>query len=196
MLAGIWLAPWRGAKRQAAMTLQAMALVAVALYGGSRIRAAWDVSENRRNSFTARDEEALSKIGAPLRVTVFLAAEDPRLMDLERSILSKLARILPEVTVEYAAHGRAGLFEAPGDRYGEVWYEMEGRKAMSRSTTEPIVLETLYKLARVPAPAHPEESAYSGHPLAARPIGAAWIFYAGWPAAAGFAYWLNFKNRS
>lgn len=39
---------------------------------------------------------------------------------------------------------------------------------MSRSTTEPIVLETLFGLAQVPPPAESKDTPYAGHPLAAR----------------------------
>ena len=54
------------------------------------------------------------RIRQPLRVTVFLSAEDPRLMDLDRNILAKLARILPDVEIVHAAHSRSGLFEGSG----------------------------------------------------------------------------------
>lgn len=49
-----------------------------------------------------------------MRVTVNLAPEDPRLSNLDRNILSKLRRILPQLTIDYAAHSRSGLFETPG----------------------------------------------------------------------------------
>ena len=114
--------------------------------------------------------------------------------DLDRNVLRKLQRILPQVELHYAAKSRAGLFEATGDHYGEVWYEMNGRKKMSRSTTEPIVLAALYELAQVSGPATEEESAYAGHPLAARPNGAALFFYGLWPSLAGLACWLHFRN--
>src|SRR4029077_8062872 len=135
-------------------------------------------------------------IRQPLRVTIYLAAEDPRLMDLDRSVLSKLLRILPRVDIGYAAQGRTGLFSSATDHYGEVWYELDGRKVMSRSTTEPIVLDTLYKLAQIPAPSNLGGNEYSGHPLPANPTGAAWIFYALWPLAIGLFWWRRFRYSS
>jgi len=161
----------------------------------SRLRSARDLSENRRNSFSAADESALARIRQPLRVTVFLSPEDPRLMDLDRNILAKLARILPEVEIVHAAHSRTGLFEAGGDRYGEVWYQLAGRKSMTRSTTEPIVLDNLYQLARVPPPVR-RESEFPGHPLPATPSGAAVLYYAIWPLAIAIAGWLHLRNWS
>src|ERR1035441_1138237 len=79
-----------------------------------------------------------------------------------RNILAKLARILPEVEIVHAAHSRSGLFEVPGDRYGEVWYSLAGRKSMTRSTTEQIVLDNLYQLAQVPPPVR-NETEFPGH---------------------------------
>jgi hypothetical protein len=113
-------------------------------------------------------------------------------MDLDRNIFAKLARILPAVDIVHAAHSRTGLFEAGGDHYGEVWYEMGGRKSMTRSTTEPIVLDNLYQLAQVPTPAR-GESEFPGHPLTANPRGAAWLYYAIWPLATGLAGWLHLR---
>ena len=61
---------------------------------GGQLRASRDVSEDRRNSFPRADEAALRSINAPLHITVYLAAEDPRLVDLERGVLSKLRRTM------------------------------------------------------------------------------------------------------
>ena len=58
---------------------------------------------------------------------------------------------------------------------------MQGRHTVSRSTTEAIVLQTIFELARVEAPS-PAEASYPGYPLRATPRGAGWIFYAVWPA--------------
>ena len=112
--------------------------------------------------------------------------------DLERSILSKLQRLLPRVEVDYAASSRTGLFEGAEEHYGEIWYEMGGRRIMSRSTTEPIVLEQLYELAEVKQPRAEEmnESDFPGYPLPARAKGAPWIFYVIFPFATIVAFWL------
>ena len=195
-LAGVWLPtrhPWR---TRLAGSIAVFAAFGMAAWAGSLAGASWDLSENRRNSFAPSEETALRKIRQPLRVTIYLAAEDPRLMDLDRSILSKLQRILPRVDIEYATHDRTGLFEGATDHYGEIWYELDGRKVMSRSTTEPIVLDTLFKLARVEPPSRSEESGYSGHPLPADPKGAAWLFYALWPLAIGLLWWKEFRYSS
>ena len=193
-LAGIWLRAGRAWRVRTIATVAVIVAFALLLLGASRLRASWDLSENRRNSFSAADERTLTRIAQPLRITVYLSPEDPRLADLDRNILAKLQRALPQVDILYAARSRAGLFEAPGDHYGEVWYEIGGRKGMTRSTTEPIVLDNLYQLAGLPSPTR-DGSEFPGHPLRATANGAAWIFYAVFPLARALAGWLHLRNR-
>ncbi len=195
-LAAIWLPPGRRLRLRLAQTGALLLAVTVLAWGASRLRASFDLSENRRNSFSPTEEVALRRITEPLHITIYLAAEDPRLMDLERNIISKLTRLLPRVEVDYAAQSRTGLFEGADEHYGEIWYEMNGRKVMSRSTTEPIVLETICELARVPAPLQAEENTFAGHPLAARPAGAPLIFYGAWPVVVALIWSLfHFRRR-
>lgn len=187
----IWLnAGWKPQRRLVRIALVASVL-AVVMVAGANLRMSLDVSENRRNSFSPADELVLSEIQQPLRVTAFLSPEDPRLADLEQSVLSKLRRILPHLEVDYAGGGgRSGLFASNENHYGEIWYELSGRRVMERSTIEPVVLEQIYKLANVNPPQPSGEDEFSGYPLAARPAGAAWIFYALWPLATILVWWL------
>jgi ABC-2 type transport system permease protein len=191
-LAALWLRAGRGWRYRAIATAAVVLACAAASAGAARLRPSWDLSENRRNSFSPADEAALRQIKEPLKITVYLSPEDPRLTDFERSILAKLRRVLPRVDVDYAAQSVTGLFEGAEDHYGEIWYEMAGRKIMNRSTTEAIVLEELYGLAEITPPerAEEEEEGFPGYPLAARPIGAGWIFYLAWPLAAMLAWRL------
>jgi ABC-2 type transport system permease protein len=180
-IAAVWLHTGRKFGGRLLRAAALLAVVAAAARLGSLSRASWDESENRRNSFSRADEAALRRIREPMRVTVYLAAEDPRLTDYERGVLNKLRRILPRLEVDYAAQSRTGLFEGAGERYGEIWYELGGRKVMNRSTTEPIVVEQLYQLAGITAPANSDEPVFPGYPLAAHPKGAGLVFYAFWP---------------
>jgi ABC-type transport system involved in multi-copper enzyme maturation permease subunit len=190
-LAGLWLSAGRTLRyRSLATAVIAVALAAVML-GAAGLQASWDLSENRRNSFPAADEALLRQLGQPLGVTVYLSPEDPRLADLEQNVLKKLRRILPRVNVDYSADSRTGLFESAEEHYGEIWYEMNGRRVMERSTIEPIVLEQIYSLAGVsPPPPHTDEDEFSGYPLAARPRWTALIFYGLWPLLTILAWWL------
>jgi hypothetical protein len=142
----------------------------------------WDMSENRMNSFPEADEVTLVRIRAPLRIEAHLAPEDPRRSDLEHQALSKLRRVLPHVQVQYVSATSIGLFEQTSPHYGEIWYELGGRRAMSRLTTAEGVLETIYSLAGVTPPPESDDAIFRGHPLPVPPRGAATLFYGIWPA--------------
>jgi ABC-2 type transport system permease protein len=193
--AGVWLHTGWSLRRRACASALLLAALAVALAVAAALRPSWDLSENRRNSFPEADEEALAHVEGRLRVTAYLSPEDPRLTDLEQSVLVKLRRTMSEVEVDYAAGSRTGLFENPEEHYGEIWYEMDGRRNMERSTIEPVVLEQIYKLARVAPPARARREEFAGYPLPARPAWAALIFYGLWPAAVALAWWLERRRR-
>jgi len=173
------------------------AVVAVAIGAGSivlasQIRTSFDLSEDRRNSFPAADERALRSIKEPLTISVWLSPEDPRMNDFERNILVRLRRTVPHLREIYPLEGRTGLFSD----YGQIEYRIGDRRVMSRSTTEEIVLETIYALARVPAPPH-SEGAYAGYPLAkgdGLENPSCIVFYALWPLTV-LAAW-RFVRRS
>jgi hypothetical protein len=158
------------------------------MFSANRIHASWDLSENRRNSFSPADEAALRQIKQPLRVTVFLAAEDPRLNDLEQNVLRKLRRSLGRLEVNYTAAGRTGLFSADDEHYGEVIYEMNGQTITERSIIEEVILEQIYHLAGVAAPERKDENVFAGYPLATQPRYAAGIFYGIWPVLVVIAW--------
>lgn len=121
----------------------------------------------------------LANIDAPLTMTVFLAAEDPRMADLESNVLVKLRRAMPRLVVRYPLAGRSGLFEND-DRYGTIVYELGAKREVNRSTTEAIVVETIAGMAGVAVPP-PADASYPGYPLAKAPAGAPMVFYALWP---------------
>jgi hypothetical protein len=157
-------------------------LAAAAIFAGTFASASWDLSEGRSNSFSEADEQALSRIHTPLYIEAHLAPEDPRRLDLEHRALSKLRRVMPKLQVRYVSATSIGLFEQTSAGYGEIWYDLGGRKTMSRVTTAEGVLEALYALAGIAPPAENEEAIFRGHPLAAPPTGAGTVFYGLWPA--------------
>ncbi len=178
-LAAIWLHTGKTVRARFIAVLIMIVTVATLAWGATKVNASWDLSENRRNSFSAEDEAILKRINQPLKITVYLSPEDPRLTDFEQNVLRKLRRVLPGVAVDYAATSATGLFET--DRYGEIWYDLGGQKVMERSTIEEVVLDQIYKLANVDAPERSSEESFSGYPLAVQPKYAALIFYVGWP---------------
>jgi ABC-2 type transport system permease protein len=179
-IAALGLRATRLPRRALMATCVVIAGAAIAIVGAVMLRGTVDLSEDRRNSFSAADERALGTIDAPVDVDMHLAPEDPRRADLERSVLRKLRRTVPSLRVHAVAQGSSGLFAADS-AYGEVWYAIAGRRAMSRSTTPAIVLETIYQLARIPVPTPAHAIAYPGYPLVVRDAIAPYLFYVVWP---------------
>jgi hypothetical protein len=194
LITATWLRLGRTLRTRILATIGCAALALLAVLAP---KTSFDFSENRRSSFALAEERMLRGIDAPLTLTVFLAAEDPRMADLESNVLVKLRRSMRHVDVRYPLEGRSGLFEND-DRYGEIVYDLDGKRDVNRSTTEAIVIETIAKLAGKGVPP-PEDSSYAGYPLAKAPAGAAWIFYALWPcvviAAWIMARWWSPRSR-
>jgi hypothetical protein len=192
-LAAIWIRTGVAVRRRVTETFALGALGTALVFACSFARPSWDASESRLNSLPQADEEALARIVQPLRIEAHLAPEDPRRADLERKAIAKLRRVMPNLDVEYVSATSIGLFEQTSAHYGEIWYELGGRREMSRVTTAEGVLEAIYSIAGVQAPGEDDGSAFRGHPLAVPPTGAATIFYGIWPTAvvagACFARW-------
>jgi ABC-2 type transport system permease protein len=180
-IAAIWMRLGVAFRRRVYESLALTAMAAIAIFACTFATASWDASENRGNSFPEADERLLSQIHAPLRIVAHLAQEDPRRVDLERRALSKLRRVMPKVQVEYVAATSIGLFEQTGAHYGEIWYDLGGKKTMSRVTTAEGVLEAIYSIAGIAPPQETDDEIFRGHPLAVAPKATGAIFYVAWP---------------
>jgi hypothetical protein len=181
-LAAIWIRLAVPVSRRIGQSIAMTAVAAIVIAAGAAVSTSWDVSESRANSFSLTDERALQSIGEPLSIEVHLAPEDPRRVDLDRNVIAKLRRVRPDVHVRYVSATSIGLFEQTSAGYGEIWYDVGGRKAVGRSVTAEAVLETLYSTAGVAAPVADDEGIFRGHPLITRAPGAALAFYGLWPA--------------
>jgi hypothetical protein len=190
-LAAIWLNTGRSVTVRLVRTLALVLVASVLVWAGAGFRTSRDVSENRRNSFSVVDEATLRRIDQPLKVTIFLSPEDPRLTDFEQNVLRKLRRVLGKLDVEYAATSRTGLFESGDDHYGEIWYEGGGQKIVERSTIEEVVLDQIYTLAKLTPPERSSDDGFSGYPLATPPKYAAALFYFIWPLLVILTWWLS-----
>jgi ABC-2 type transport system permease protein len=182
VFAAVWMRLGVAVRRRVYESIALGALTTAIVLACTLATSSWDTSESRSNSFSKADEEALGRMQSPLRVVVHLAPEDPRRFDLEHRALSKLRRVMPRVRIEYESATSIGLFEQTSTNYGEIWYELGGRRAVSRLTTAEGVLETIYSLAGVTPPAESEDNVFRGHPLAVPPRGAPTVFYGIWPA--------------
>ena len=164
-LAAIWLHPGVALRAKVLRSLLCVAAAAALLALTSGIRQSIDLSEDRRNSFPAADQLALAQLREPLLITVHLAPEDPRYIDLRRSVLAKLERIVPRLTIRMSIGGQSVIASTSDERYGEVEYAYAGRSAISRSTSPREVLPLIYELAERPVPAPIAAADYPGYPL-------------------------------
>lgn len=180
-VAAIWMRLGVAVRRRAFESVGLGALAAIAIFACTFATPSWDASENRGNSFPEADERALRQIHEPLLIVVHLAQEDPRRADLEHRALSKLRRVMPHLQVRYVAATSIGLFEQTGAHYGEIWYELAGKKIISRVTTAEGVLEAVYTVAGIAPPPESDDEIFRGHPLAVAPKSAGAIFYIVWP---------------
>jgi hypothetical protein len=180
-VAAVWMRLGVPVRRRAVESVATVAAAALVVFVCTFAPVSWDTSESRMSSFTRADEAALAGIRLPLTIEAHLAPEDPRRSDLEQRALAKLRRAMPAVRVRYVSATSIGLFEQTNEHYGEIWYDLGGRKAMSRVTTADGVLETIYSLSGISPPGEDEDSMFRGHPLAMAPTGAPVAFYLMWP---------------
>jgi hypothetical protein len=148
-----------------------------------------DVSEDKRNSFPAADQRALAGLSKPLIITVHLAPEDPRYVDLQRNVLSKLERTVPNVTIRLVTAGQSVIGSAGEESYGEIEYSYSGHSAKSRSTSHREALPLLYGLAGIPVPVPQTGEDYPGYPLVADGWIALLWFFAALPLLTAVAWW-------
>ena len=188
-LATIWLHPGTSRHKRQARTILCVGLAGILLAVATQLRRSSDVSEDKRNSFPAADQRALAGLKEPLIITVQLAPEDPRYVDLQRNVLSKLERIVPNVTIRLVTAGQSVIRSAGEVSYGEIEYSYGGHSAKSRSTSHREVLPVLYGLAGMPVPTPQPGEDYPGYPLVAdRWIALLWFFVA-LPLSIAVAWW-------
>jgi hypothetical protein len=180
-VAAIWVRLGVPVRRRVFESLGLAVAMALAIFTCSFTTPSWDASENRANSFPEPDQRALRQIHRPLKIVVHLAQEDPRRVDLERNALSKLRRAMPEVQVQYVALTSTGLFEQTSPNYGEIWFELAGKRITDRAVTAEAILESIYSVAGLTPPQDKDDETFRGHPLAIAPKGAGAIFYFVWP---------------
>ncbi len=190
-LAAVWLHPGVALGSKLTRSVLCVAAAGAVLLLATQVRTAFDLAEDRRNSFPAADERALRELREPLAITVLLASEDPRYADLRRNVLSKLERALANVTIRLSAAGQSVVGSASAESYGEVEYSYGGRSDKSRSTSHREILPLLYGLAGVAVPAPAPGEDYPGYPLVANARAALPWFFAALPALIVLAWWWS-----
>jgi ABC-2 type transport system permease protein len=190
-LAAIWLHPGVPARRKLIRSIVCVALIGIALALATQMRRSIDLAQDQRNSFPPADQRALPGLRGPLVITVHFAPEDPRYVDLRRNVLSKLERILPDVTIRLASAGQSMVASTTSDRYGEIEYSYGGRSLTSRSTSHREALPVIYELAGVPPPAPLPGEDYPGYPLVANGQATLPWFFGALPLLIVIAWWWS-----
>ena len=190
-LAAVWLHPGVLAGTKCIRSLACLAIAAAAIGLSTQVRLTADLAEDRHNSFSVADQRALAELRERLIVTVHLAAEDPRYVDLRRNVLDKLERTMANVSIRLATSGQSMVGSTSEEAYGEVEYSYDGRSDKSRSTSHREILPLIYALA---GRANPEPIAgadYPGYPLVANGSPALAWFFGGLPLVIGLAWWWS-----
>jgi hypothetical protein len=189
-LAAMWLPPGITVRTKLLRSLICIVAAALVVAAAARIRLSNDVTEDRRNSFPSADAQALASLTQPLTVTVHRAPEDPRYADLNRNVLAKLERVMPNVTIRLAGDQPART-AAQDETYGEVEYVYGGRTDVSRSTSHREVLPLLYALAGREIPTPQPGAEYPGYPLDVDARPALVWFFGALPVLIACAWWWN-----
>jgi ABC-2 type transport system permease protein len=164
-LATVWVPPGIAIRQKLVRSALCVAAAAGALVVVTQIKASIDVTEDRRNSFALADAKQLVGLAEPLAITVHLAAEDPRYIDLQRNVLAKLERVMPRVSIRLATARQSFTSSAAEEAYGEIEYRYGTRSDTSRSTSPREILPLIYALAGVQPPAPVASAEFPGYPL-------------------------------
>ena len=190
-LSAVWLHPGHPLSTKLVRSIVCVGVVAGALALATRIGTSFDVTEDQRNSFPAADQRALTDLREPLAITVRLAPEDPRYVDLRRNVLAKLQRILPDISIRLVTTGQSMVGSSSDEAYGEIEYSYGGRSAKTRSTSHREALPLLYGLAGKPIPAPMAGAEYPGYPLIAGAEPTSLWFFGALPVLIVIAWWWS-----
>ncbi|MBI1752638.1 MAG: ABC transporter permease subunit [Acidobacteria bacterium] len=164
--AALWLHPGHSLLSKVLPSISGVVAMVLILLAFPHLPKSWDLTEDRRHSFPIGIEQALVRIPERLDIEVRLSAEDPRWMDLDRSLLRKLQRVVPNMHVLRSGDtGAFGRFNQGGDdRYGEVTYRYQDREDTSRSTSAGEVLPLIWKLTAIHPVVEESDVMYPGYP--------------------------------
>jgi ABC-2 type transport system permease protein len=190
-LAAVWLHPGVPLGTKCVRSLVCLAIAAAAIGLSTQVRLTVDLAEDRHSSFPAADQRALAELREPLIITVHLAPEDPRYVDLRRNVLAKLERVMPRVAVRLATSGQSMVGSTSEEAYGEVEYSYGGRSDKSRSTSHREILPLVYALAGRPIPEPIQGQDYPGYPLLADGSPALAWFLGALPLLIVIAWWWS-----
>ncbi len=190
-LATVWLPPGIAVRQKLMRSTLCVSTAAVAILVVTQIKASTDDTEDRRNSFALADANQLASLAEPLAITVHLAPEDPRYIDLQRNVLAKLERVMPRVSIRLVTARQSFASSAGDEAYGEIEYRYGARSDTSRSTSPHEILPLIYGLAGVPPPAPIPSAEFPGYPLVTDGAFALVWFLAILPVVIILAWWRS-----
>lgn len=194
VLSSVWLPPGTPLATKLARSAACALATVMALGLTTQVRTSVDVTEDRRNSFSPTDQRLLATLRLPLVVTVNLVPEDPRYVDLQRNVLGKLERAMPNVSVVLADNQRG--FAGKSDAYGEIEFIYGDCSDTSRSTSPREILPLLYALSGTEPPKPEPSTDYPGYPLVASADATLLWFLGGLPLLIGLAWWWSRRPPS
>ena len=184
LLAATWLHPGKKLTGRIVRSLLVILIIGgtVGFCRSTLSTTSFDLTENRRYSFDPATCAALARLDQPLTITIHLAPEDGRRIDLENDLLAKLRRAVPRLIVRYSENSASGVLNpAADDLYGLIEFSYNGRRDQGYSNSPEEVLPMIYRLAGIPAPTKKTGPAYPGYPLVASAQGCGLWFYLVWP---------------
>jgi ABC-type transport system involved in multi-copper enzyme maturation permease subunit len=194
VLSSVWLPPGTRLATKFARSGACVLAMVIALAMTTQVRTSVDVTEDRRNSFSPADQRLLATLRLPLVVTVNLVPQDPRYVDLQRNVLGKLERAMPNVSVVLADNQRG--FAGKSDSYGEIEFVYGNRSDTSRSTSQREILPLLYALSGMEPPKPDRTTDYPGYPLVASADATLPWFLGGLPLLICLAWWWSRRPPS
>jgi ABC-2 type transport system permease protein len=190
-LSAVWLHPGVPVSIKIVRSTACVAIAAAVIALSALVALSLDVTEDGRNSFSSPDQKALAELREPLIITVHLAPEDPRYVDLRRNVLAKLERAMRRISIRLATSGQSVVGSASDEAYGEIEYSYAGRSDRSRSTSPREILPLIYALAGWPIPEPIRGEEYRGYPLLANGSPALAWFLGGLPLLIVIAWWRS-----
>jgi hypothetical protein len=146
----------RAVDRPLADALFVVLLFAVVIAAGwlaARHDRYWDWTRVRTNSLTAESQAILARIDAPLRMTVFIAPQDPRVKGIDR-LLARYRRELPRLEVRFVDPQRfpEQTRDARVSSAGQTILEYRGRRELLGTLSERSVSAAIARLGTTRAP--------------------------------------------
>jgi ABC-2 type transport system permease protein len=192
LLTGIWLVPGTTIRSKLGSTVLWFTAAVAVMAMASQLAISADVTEDRRNSFPLADERALASLREPLKVTVHLAPEDPRYVDVRRNVLAKLQRAMPDVSIRLAGAAHQLYGSVPTDEeYGLLRFVYGSRSDTTRSTSPREILPLIFALAGRDPPQPIAGTDYPGYPLAVNGQPALVWYFGGLPLLILIAWWWS-----